>query len=115
MTQNAVVRYPESRLSKDYINKIDTIDGKVIFEYARNGSEMANAILTEYVGYLVTGLENIVDILQPDEIVLAGGITNEDDILMALINKQFSGRCLVRVSGLKNDAGLMGAALLAKQ
>ncbi len=115
MARNAVTRYPESRLSKDFLNSPEKLDGKAIFSYARSGSEIANALLTEYVGYLVTGLENIVDILQPDEVVLAGGITNDDDILMSLIDKQFSGRCVVRVSGLKNDAGFIGAALLAKQ
>lgn len=101
-----------SLMAQEMKDRLDEVDGKCVFEYRKRGCEGADRVIKQYIDYLVCGVENIIDILAPDEIVLAGGITNDKDILMPYIKAIFSGRCDIRISKLKNDAGLYGAALL---
>lgn len=99
-------------MSKEMSGKLDNVDGKTVFEYAARNCKEAQDVLDKYAGYLAAGIENIIDILAPDEIVLAGGITNEKAALTDCLSKYLSGRCNLRIADLKNDAGFIGAALL---
>ena len=93
-------------------DKIDKTDGKTVFRYVEKGCSDAEKVIREYAKYLSVGIDNIADIFAPDEIVLAGGITNEKDVLLKYVSEYFSGRCSLRIANLKNDAGFIGAALL---
>ncbi|MBE6623589.1 MAG: ROK family protein [Ruminococcaceae bacterium] len=102
-------------MSEELKGKCTSVDGTTVFNYYKKGCSDAEEVLNQYTRFLVCGIENYIDIFNPDEIVLSGGITNDSDILMTFINKTFSGRCKIRISKLKNDAGLFGAALLGYQ
>ncbi len=110
---DAIAANPDGMMAKELKEKSEEVSGRNLFAFADKGYDDAVMILDNYTRYVANGLENIVDIFQPDEIVLAGGITNDEEILMNSLNKSFSKRCKVRVSCLKNDAGLVGAAALA--
>ena len=99
-------------MSKELKDKYDAVDGKTVFHYLARGCTDAEKVLSRYAGYLVCGIENYIDIFNPDEVVLAGGITNDSEVLLSYINKTFSGRCNIRIAQLKGDAGFYGAALL---
>lgn len=99
-------------MSEEMRDKLFEVDGNTVFEYYRKNCPDAIHVLNKYTEYLVCGIENYIDIFDPDEIILAGGITNEDDILINLIKNKFSGRCDLKISSLKNDAGFYGAAML---
>lgn len=109
----AISANPDGMMAKELKAKGEEVSGRNLFAYADKGYDDAVAILDNYTRYLASGLESYVYIFQPDEIVLAGGITNDEAILMNSLNKSFSGRCKIRVSCLKSDAGLVGAAALA--
>lgn len=89
-------------------------DARVIFEAVREGDTEAAAIVDEYGAYLAEGIQNYVEIFDPDEVVLAGGITYEVDVLEGILKKHYHSACPVSFSQLKNDAGLVGAASLGK-
>lgn len=108
----AEIKNGESLMACEMKDKIDTVDGRTVFDYVKKGCSGADKVLKEYTDYLVYGMENIIDILNPNEIILAGGITGDKDLLMEYINKSFSKRCKIRIAVLKNDAGLFGAAML---
>lgn len=85
------------------------IDARVIFAAVREKDADAEAVLDNYCRYLAAGIESFVEVFDPDEIVLAGGITNESDVLGEYLNRHVTGRCPIHFAVLKNDAGLFGA------
>lgn len=105
---------PLSRAVQECREKGEKLDARVIFEAVRENDTDAATIVDEYGAYLAEGIQNYVDIFDPDEIVLAGGITYEVDVLENILKKHYHANCPVSFSELKNDAGLMGAASLGK-
>lgn len=91
---------------------IESLDGKKVFDYYYRGSTRAEQIIDEYASYLASGIISLVNIFDPDEIVLAGGITNEGDALMEFLYRHLPQKTPLRIASLTNDAGFIGAALL---
>ncbi len=57
------------------------IDAKAIFDAKRNGDMFAQLIVEETIYYLAVGIVNIINILDPEAIIIGGGISNEGDDL----------------------------------
>ncbi|WP_065107510.1 ROK family protein [Streptobacillus moniliformis] len=103
-----LTNYVSERLNKK-------VDGKYIFESAKNGDKLCTEAIDKMVYNLTTGLLNIVYMINPDNIVIGGGITAqgeylEEKILKVLderiIGKQFKSN--VKLANLKNSAGIYG-------
>lgn len=110
-------------LIMDYVDgDLSMIDGEVIFKAAQNGDEVASAIVNRMVKYLSIGIMNIVSTIDPEIVVLGGGLSHAGDFLIKKVNakletlKYFKAiECAkVEISKLKNDAGIIGAAMYAK-
>ncbi len=106
------IKNGSSLLSKEMADKIDEVDGKTVFNYEETGCSDAIEVLDEYGSYLADGIESIYSLLQPDEIILAGGITNQKEQLMKYVSKHLVSDVKVSVATLASDAGLIGAAIL---
>jgi glucokinase len=57
------------------------IDAKAIFDAKRDGDMFAQLIVEETIYYLAVGIVNIINILDPEAIIIGGGISNEGDDL----------------------------------
>lgn len=88
------------------------MNGKVIFEAARQDCPVAQQVLTRYGEYVAMGLNSFVKIFMPQCIVLAGGITKAGDALLRVITPHLLPEADIRISTLGGDAGIIGAALL---
>ncbi len=97
---------------------------KLIFDLAREGDEAALAARNLYFNHLAEGVANVVNIFQPQLVCLGGGISNAGDELLKPVveqimkvdySKSISKRCRIEIGLLKNDAGLIGAAMLFKK
>ncbi len=108
------VRNGDGTMACDLKNSIDSIDGRTVFDYAKKGCADAEAVLDRYAKYLVDGIESICALLQPDAIILAGGITNDKELLMKYISKYYKGSSVVKIAKLTSNAGLIGAAMIGK-
>ena len=95
--------------------------GRTAFDAMRAGDAAGKEVVDTYLSYLVTGLVNIVNIFQPEVISLGGGVSNEGqwviDEMYPYIHEQQYGSGIVeetkiRIAELKNDAGIIGAAVL---
>jgi len=72
--------------------------------------------------HLGNALTGVVNILNPDVIVIGGGVANAGKVLFGQVKKVLSGRAMrVQASNVKimpaklgNDAGLIGAAIMVK-
>lgn len=110
-------------LIMDYVaGDISLIDGEVIFNAARNGDVVAGAVIDRLVNYLSIGIMNIVSTIDPEIVVLGGGLSHAGDYLIDKVNakletlKYFKATdcAKVEIAKLKNDAGIIGAAMYAK-
>ncbi len=98
------------------------VSGVTAFEAMRQGDEAGKEVVDKYIGYLACGLTNMVNIFQPEVISIGGGVSNEgqslvDAVLPIIRKEQYGGNLQpltdIRIATLKNDAGIIGAALLS--
>ena len=114
--------YPESVLIATY-DKSAAITSKDVFEAAETGDKLANQVIEEVSFHLGLALANLAIALNPEKIVLGGGVSKAGQLLLAPLEKQFKRFALARVAEgcefkvatLGNDAGVIGGAWLAKQ
>ncbi len=102
----------------------DTLDGRKFFAAVRKGDAVANAVLDEFAEYLSLGIVNVINFMQPELIVIGGGISREGEVLLAPVRRRLDSESYSRISkdqtvlttaALGNDAGIIGAAHLAKK
>lgn len=100
------------------------VTGRTAFDAMRLGDEAAREVVDEYAKYLASGLASMINIFQPEVISIGGGISNEGqtllDLVVPLIRAQTYGSGLVpetdvRIAKLRNDAGIIGAAVLGME
>ena len=103
---------PESYLADLYRENSGKINGKLFFKALKNDCFAAKKVFSDYIGYLSSGILSLINIFDPDIIVLAGGITNAGDDLLIPLREKISTDVPIEISDLKGDAGTVGAALL---
>ncbi len=89
---------------------------------ARNGSVGALAVYRDYANWLGLGLANLVNILDPELVVLGGGLIKAADLFMeptrsSLVEHLYDARSRpvrLAVASLGEEATAVGAALLAR-
>lgn len=94
--------------------------GRTAFEAARKGDKVAQQVVDRYIFYVACGLANIINIFQPEMIVVGGGIANEGEALLEPVRKMVAKESYTKdiaqtkivKAMLGNDAGIIGAALL---
>lgn len=106
-------------LEKEYAARSkQTLRLSAIAELAREGDKVASALLAERLDIFGRALSIVVDVLDPEVIVLGGGVSNigalYDEGVAALARWVFNDELLTRVvkNELGDSAGVLGAALL---
>lgn len=110
--ENAALADKSSILYDLYIKNSEKLNGKLFFKALTDGCSVAEKVFGEYLGYLASGIQSLVNIFDPDKIILSGGITNVGDTLLAPLKKLVGKDVCISVSELKSDAGIYGAAML---
>ncbi|MEH7353146.1 ROK family glucokinase [Neobacillus drentensis] len=98
------------------------ITAKDVFDCARSGDQLAKKVLDEVSFHLGFVLANIANTLNPEKIVLGGGVSKAGNILLDAVNKNFAKFAFsavrnstdIALATLGNDAGVLGAAWLIK-
>ena len=116
MTREASPRYPESVLHAS-----QNLTAESIFAAGIKGDELALEIFRRMGVYLGIGLANLINILNPEMIVIAGGVVNGWDLFAKDMMQQVEERAFpllaarVKIERAKcgDDAGLLGATHLA--
>ncbi len=102
---------------------INKASGRTAWDAMRKGDKAGAEVVDKYIWYVAIGVANIINALQPDVLCIGGGISNEKDNLIVpltekvhaeVYNKQFERSTKICVAELKNDAGIIGAALLER-
>ncbi|MBO5734400.1 MAG: ROK family protein [Clostridia bacterium] len=125
-TADAIDSYPESKIYDLIDGKKIKISGRTAFDAMRMGDECGKEIVSKYVEYIGIGVVDMINILQPEMVVIGGGISKEgDNIILPLreyVKKNvYAGevdsipQTKIVAATMGNDAGIVGAALLYKQ
>jgi len=99
---------------------LESLRLKLIFETARKGDRLTKDIVEEAISYLGIAIANIANILNPEMVVLVGGITNEGDKLLIPLREEVKKRAFysnykslkIVIGKLGGNAGVLGAAAL---
>ena len=70
--------------------EVDLLDARTIFDGAKQGDELANKVIDNYVKYLGEGILNICNTFRPNVVVLSGGVANAGPFLFDKINKSLN-------------------------
>jgi glucokinase len=97
------------------------LSAEAVVEAARNGSPRARASVDETVRYLAMGIANLISVLNPEMVVLGGGLMQAGDLFLEPIRRAVpqwaqpyaARQARIELSTLGESAGLLGAARLA--
>lgn len=112
---NAIARYARSVLGRP-------VSLEELSSLAKNGNKKAIAVWKSTGTYLGVALAGVINLLNPDIVVIGGGVSAAGDVLFRQIRRTVDVRAMsvqarkVKIcrARLGSDAGLIGAALLVK-
>lgn len=105
---------------RELAGSVDAITPAIVCQAAQQGDVVAKRIFTKMGEYLGIGLASVVNLLNPEKIVIGGGVADAGDILFDPLRKTLKDRAMpiqgaaveVVHAELGNSAGLIGASLL---
>lgn len=120
-TKAAMEKNPDSLMHAEAAEE-GAVSGKTSFFAARKGDAAAKEVVDNYIKYVADGIVNMINIFQPEKIVIGGGISKQGDYLLNPIREyarvndynKYLERTKIEIATLFNDAGIIGAALAAR-
>ncbi|WP_428910785.1 ROK family glucokinase [Niallia sp. Krafla_26] len=98
------------------------VTAKIVFDLAKQGDPLALKVVDQFSIYLGVACANMASILNPESIVIGGGVSAAGEILRENVEKYFLQYAFppvktstkLKLAQLGNDAGVIGAAWLVK-
>ncbi|WP_347862753.1 ROK family glucokinase [Salimicrobium sp. PL1-032A] len=108
--------------NSDYLSSIKEPTAKDVFEGYERKDEGCQSIVLDVTDQLGLALANLAVSINPEKIVIGGGVSKAGDSLLSPLKESFDAYALPRVSAvcdfsiakLGNDAGVIGGAYLVK-
>jgi glucokinase len=115
--------HPESWVGQLGADQGGRVKGRQVVDAAREGDADARALLFDLGRWLGIGIASFVNIFEPENIVIGGGVSAAADLFLETAEAEareralpaLAGRSRVSVAKAGNDAGVIGAGLLAAQ
>lgn len=98
--------------------KGEKVSPEAVFHLAEQGDLTAKYIVDKFSDYLAIGILNINAVINPEKVLLMGGVTKSAGLFLEGVNQKISNQTFsnsklqVEVSSLKEQAPLYGAAVL---
>lgn len=112
-------RRPSEHLQEVAGKDLEHLSPKHLSEAAHDGDEIAQWILAETGRYLGIGLGNVVSLLNPERIVIGGGVARAGELILAPVREEIARRvpigmdtAEVVLAELGPAAGVIGASTL---
>ena len=114
-----IVRMAKRKLAKSdeatTLRNMEDISAKIIFDEAKAGDEIAKGLVDELGKILGSALSNIACVVNPEVVVIGGGVSKAGTILTDVIKKYFIETSFLACKDAKfvlaelgNDAGIYG-------
>lgn len=120
--RRAATRHPHSLIAELSAGDPERVTGELVTDAARRGDAAATGIFTEVGFRLGQGIAGLVNVLDPEIVVVGGGAADAGELLLAPVRDAYrrhvEGRghrpdVPIVLAALGNDAGGVGAAALA--
>ncbi|MDW7675090.1 MAG: ROK family protein [Bacillota bacterium] len=116
----ALIRNMTNLLGENKQGEVVKPTVREIFSMAREGNELAKKAIKITANYLGIGIANIVNIFNPEVILLGGGVSEGGELflepMLAEVRRRALGSSLAKTSiipaALKNKAGIVGGGAL---
>jgi len=126
IAQEAIRRISQgerSSLTEVVEGKVGNITAREVSLAARNGDSLASEVVSRAATYLGVAMVNLVNIFNPEMIIIGGGMAPMGDLLLDTARQVVEERAFplsaeaVRIvtAQLGDDAGVLGAAVFARQ
>jgi glucokinase-like ROK family protein len=118
-----LVRKGVISLISDSVQDTGEIPLETIITAAERGDKVAYKMITEMASYLGLAISNVVNVLNPEKVILGGSLMGAREIVAEAIRKAIKSHCLspiaavvsVGVSQLGEKSGILGASTLVSQ
>jgi len=115
----AMQEHHESALYKKSGGDAAVIDAKFVIDCAKEGDLTACQVFDRYVDHLAAACISVIHILDPEVLAIGGGVCHAGEFLFEPLRKGIDKKCFFSEHGkivpavMGNDAGIVGAAMLA--
>lgn len=121
MAREAVAEQPDSLILTSVDNDPSRIEAKTVFDTARAGDPVAVKVYQYYISCLAQAIASVVNLLDPEVIVLGGGVSKAGDFLLDPLSREYRKYILfndqtippLKLAVLGSEAGIIGAAMLS--
>ena len=122
MARQACLGYPESLMVKMVDGDLEKLEARTVIEAAKAGDSTALQVFNRFTRYLAITVNNVTAFLDPEMIVLGGGVSNAGDFLLNAVKAQLPRYLMYKtlpsprleLARLGNEAGIIGAAMLGR-
>lgn len=118
--RRAIVDYPISLIHEKAEGDMNLVTAKIVIDSAKEGDPIAKDIFNTYVDHLSSAIASIAVLLDPEVVALGGGVSLAGDFLFESLRERVKEKSFFKVyhevvpAQLGNDAGIIGAAMLAR-
>jgi glucokinase len=120
--REALLGWDGSMLSQMVNGQLERITAQTVYEASKRGDDVARDVVRETARYLGAGIANLLNIFNPDVVVIAGGVTQAGDALFEPLRAEVKRRafkpavdaCRIVPGSLPGSAGVVGAVATFK-
>ncbi|MEG2950136.1 MAG: ROK family protein [Clostridia bacterium] len=122
MGKQMVLQHPDSMMYDLCGGDVSKLTAKMVFDAANENDDVAMKVFNHYVDYLCKAIYTIITFLDPEMIVLGGGLSKAGGFLVNAVRERIPRYLLfktlpysrIEIARLGADAGMIGAAMLGK-
>ena len=120
--RRALAYNPDSLIQALCGGDLEKINGKMVVDAARQADPVALKIFRRYARSLAVGIVSIINFIDPEVVVLGGGVALAGDFLLDAVKEALKPMIFfkslpyaeIKLAMLGPDAGIIGAAMLGR-
>ena len=121
MGREAAEAHPESMILQMAGGDPANIEARTVIDSARQNDPTAVQVYGEYIDYLSQAIASVVNLLDPEVIVIGGGVSKAGDFLLDPLHREYPKYVIfndqpmpeIKLAVLGAKAGMIGAAMLS--
>ena len=121
MGREAVSSNPNSLILEKVAGDTSKIEARTVIDCAREGDALAKEIYALFISYLSQAIASVVNLLDPEVIVIGGGVSKAGVFLLDPIREEYPRYVVfrdqlmpeIKLATLGSKAGIIGAAMLS--
>ena len=120
MAKQYCLSYPQCAILRLAEGDLEKIEAKTVIDAAKEGDAIAMRVFNHYAKYLAITINNITAFLDPEMVVLGGGVSRAGEFLLEAVREKLPRYLMYKtlpspklaLAKLGNKAGIIGAAVL---